>query len=425
MSFGRNRGGGRGLAASWGLDPVRPPIGFRGVRTAIPTLRSSSMWRRALAKDSKLRHMDWILVLVVLALSLLGTLLIWSATEPGLAQSGADTHTYLDKQLLVVVIGLILMAGVSLLEYRILRLLAPFAYAAGLLGLLAVLSPLGATILGSHSWIPLPGGFQIEPSEYAKLGLILMIALIFGSALERSPRPGLREVGLVLACAFPVIGLVLAEPDLGVVVVLVVITGGMIALSGVRLRWLAALAGAAALAVVAVLELHLLKAYQLGRLTSFLHPSANTQGSGYQALQAKIAIGSGGMFGQGLFHGKLTAGSFLGSYQFQGTDFIFAVAGEELGFAGCVTIVVLLGLLIFRAVRIAARADDMFGLLVASGIAIWFAVQAFINIGMTVGIVPVTGIPLPFVSYGGSALFADMIAVGLLQSVHRRHHVFS
>ena len=369
--------------------------------------------------------MDWVLVLVVLALSLIGTLLVWSATAPGLAQSGANTHAYLEKQLLVVAIGLILLAGVSLLDYRMLRLLAPFAYAAGVLGLLAVLTPLGATILGSHSWIPLPGGFQIEPSEYAKIGLILMIALIFGSALDRAPRPGLRELALALACSVPVIGLVVAEPDLGVVVVLVVITGGMIALSGVRLRWLAALAGAGVLAVYAVLNLHLLKAYQTGRLTAFLHPSANSQGTGWQALQAKIAIGSGGMFGQGLFHGQLTAGSFLGSYSFQGTDFIFAVAGEELGFAGCVTIVVLLGLLMFRAVRIAARADDMFGLLVASGIAIWFAVQSFINIGMTVGIAPVTGIPLPFVSYGGSAMFADMIAVGLLQSIHRRHQVFT
>jgi len=425
MSFGRNRGGSRGFAASWGLEPLRQPIGFRGVRTAMPTLRSPSMWRRALAKDSKLRHMDWVLVLVVLALSLIGTLLVWSATAPGLAQSGANTHAYLEKQLLVVAIGLILMAGVSLLEYRVLRIIAPFAYAAGVLGLLAVLSPLGTTILGSHSWIPLPGGFQVEPSEYAKLGLILMIALIFGASLDRSPRPGMRELGLALACALPVIGLVVAEPDLGVVVVLVVITAGMIALSGVRLRWLAALIVVGGLAVYAVLKLHLLKAYQAGRLTAFLHPTATAQGTGWQALQAKIAIGSGGMFGQGLFHGQLTAGSFLGSYSFQGTDFIFAVAGEELGFVGCATIVALLGLLIFRAVRIAARADDMFGLLVASGIAIWFAVQSFINIGMTVGIAPVTGIPLPFVSYGGSAMFADMIAVGLLQSIHRRHHVFT
>jgi len=418
MSLGRGR-----TAGLRGLEPVRPSLGFRGVKTALPALRSRSLWRRALARDSVLRHVDWVLVLAVLGLSLIGTLLVWSATAPGLSQAGANPHTYLDKQLLVVVIGLILMAAVSLIDYRILRMIAPFAYAAGCLSLLAVLSPLGTTILGSHSWIPLPGGFQIEPSEYAKIGLILMIALIFGAAGERAARPGLRPLALAVACSVPMIGLVLAEPDLGVVVVLMVISSGMIALSGVRLRWLALLGGAGILGVIAVLKLHLLKAYQVGRLTSFLHPSPN--GTGWQAFQAKIAIGSGGMFGQGLFHGQLTAGSFLGSYSFQGTDFIFAVAGEELGFIGCATIVLLLGLVIFRAVRIAARADDAFGLLVAAGVAIWFAVQAFINIGMTIGIAPVTGLPLPFVSYGGSALFADMIAIGLLQSVHRRHRVFS
>jgi rod shape determining protein RodA len=419
MSTGRGRT--TGLRS---LDPVRPGIGFRGGKTAVPSLRSPSMWRRALAKDSTLRHVDWILILAVLALSLIGTLLVWSATAPGLRQAGANPHTYLDKQVLVVVIGLALMAGVSLIDYQVLRMIAPFAYAAGLVGLLVVLTPLGTTINGSHSWIPLPGGFQIEPSEYAKIGLIMMIALIFGAEGERSGRPGTRSLALAVACTVPVLGLVLAEPDLGVAVIILVISAGMIALSGVRLRWLALLAAVGALGVVAVLKLHMLKAYQVGRLTSFLHPSANPTGNGWQAFQAKIAIGSGGMFGQGLFHGQLTAGSFLGSYSFQGTDFIFAVAGEELGFIGCATIVVLLGLVIFRAVRIAARADDAFGLLVAAGIAIWFAVQAFINIGMTIGIAPVTGIPLPFVSYGGSALFADMMAIGLLQSIHRRHRVF-
>ncbi|HET7246907.1 MAG TPA: rod shape-determining protein RodA [Streptosporangiaceae bacterium] len=422
MSLGRGRTAG-GLR---GLEPVRPGpgLGFRGVKTAVPTLRQASPWRRALARDSMLRHVDWILILAVLALSLIGTLLVWSATAPGLSQAGANPRAYLEKQLLVVAIGLIMMAGVSLIDYRVLRMIAPFAYAAGLLGLLVVLSPLGTTINGSHSWIPLPGGFQIEPSEYAKIGLIMMIALIFGSA-ERSPRPGARPLALAVACTVPVIGMVLAEPDLGVAVIIVAISGGMIALSGVGLRWLVPLVGAGALGLLAVLKLHLLKAYQVGRLTSFLHPSADPSGTGYQAFQAKIAIGSGGMFGQGLFHGQLTAGSFLGSYSFQGTDFIFAVAGEELGFAGCATIVVLLGLVIFRAVRIAARADDAFGLLVAAGIAVWFAAQAFINIGMTIGIAPVTGLPLPFVSYGGSALFADMIAIGVLQSIHRRHRVFS
>ncbi|HEX5188696.1 MAG TPA: FtsW/RodA/SpoVE family cell cycle protein, partial [Streptosporangiaceae bacterium] len=167
----------------------------------------------------------------------------------------------------------------------------------------------------------------------------------------------------------------------------------------------------------AVWRLHLLKPYQLHRLAAFLHPGADPAGAGYSAAQSKIAVGSGGLLGQGLFHGQLIAGNFIPE---QHTDFIFAAAGEELGFVGAATIIVLLGVVVVRALLIAARADDMFAVLVAGGVAIWFAVQAFINIGMTLGIVPVTGLPLPLVSYGGSAMFADMLAVGALQAIRQR-----
>jgi rod shape determining protein RodA len=403
------------------LSPVRPAAGGSGALRAAPG--SSGLGRSGwvLAKDSPLRHVDWVLVTVVLALALIGTLVVWSATQPVLAQAGVNPHTYLEKQLLNVAIGLVLMVVVSLIDYRVLRLYAPLVYAAGVAGLLAVLSPLGSTINGAHAWISLPGGFQIEPSEYAKLGLILMIAMIFTMRHEGDRRPGARELILVLVCAALVVGLVVAEPALGVTIVLVMVAAGMIVLSGIRLRWLAALTATGILGVLAVWSAHLLKPYQIQRLTAFLNPSADPLGTGYSAAQAKIAIGSGGMLGQGLFHGQLVAGNFVPSQQ---TDFIFTVVGEELGFVGGVTIIVLLGILLVRALRIAARADDMFGLLTASGIAIWFGVQSFINIGMTIGITPVTGLPLPFVSYGGSAMFADMIAIGVLLSIHRRHRVF-
>jgi rod shape determining protein RodA len=167
---------------------------------------------------------------------------------------------------------------------------------------------------------------------------------------------------------------------------------------------------------------HLLKSYQLTRFTSFLHPSADLAGAGYNAAQAKIAVGSGGMFGTGLFHGSIVAGNYVPAQQ---TDFIFTVAGEELGFVGTITIVALLFIVVVRAARIAVRTDDLFGVLIASGVAIWFAFQSFVNIGMTIGIMPITGLPLPFVSYGGSAIFADMIAIGMLQSVRRHHSVFT
>ena len=266
-----------------------------------------------------------------------------------------------------------------------------------------------------------PGGFQVEPSEYAKLGLVLMTARILGDVRTPDRRPRIRDVAAALVCAVPVIGAVAAEPALGVTALLMVLLAGLIVLSGTRLRWLAIRGGAVGLAALAVWRMHLLKPYQLHRLAAFINPSADPTGAGHSANQAKIAIGPGGLSGQGLFHGQLVAGNFVPE---QHTDFIFTAAGEELCFAGAVVIIALLGIIIVRALLIAARADDQFGMLLAGGIAIWFAVQSFINIGMTIGIVPVTGLPLPFVSYGGSAMFADMMAAGALQAVHRRHPMF-
>ena len=400
------------------LAPVPPEGRWSGGRAFGATELPRSLAGRAFAKGSVLRRLDWILLLTVLALSLVGTLLVWSATR------GADPRTYFVKQMLAIVVGLILVLATSALDYRKLRSYAPVLYILSLLGLIAALTPLGTPVNGSKSWITLPAGYQIEPSEFAKLAIILMSARFLSDARRSGVRPGLRAVALTIGFAAVPLVLILKEPDLGVTVLILVVLAGMIALSGIRLYWLAGFAVAGALLVLAVLKLHLLKAYQLSRLTAFAHPEANPQGSGYSAAQAKIAIGSGGMFGQGLFHGRMIAGNFVPE---QHTDFIFAVAGEELGFVGAAVIIGLLAVLLLRALRIAARAEDQFGMLIASGIAIWFAVQAFINVGMTVGIMPVTGLPLPFVSYGGSAMFADMLAIGCLQSVavHRHHSVFT
>ena len=401
----------------------------RGLTTPRPgafaARRPRSLLARAFARNSPLRHMDWILVVVVLGLTAIGTLLIWSATQPSLLAAGQDPRTYLKKQLLNVVIGLVLMIGVSLVDTRQVRTWAPFFYGGTVLALLAVLTPLGSVVNGARAWFSLPGGFQVEPNEFAKIALILVIAMVFSSGFQArsgvSGGPRVRALFIALGCAAPLIGLVVVEPALGVALVLVVVTATMIVLSGLRLRVIATLTAVVAVIIAAAGGLHLLKDYQLTRFTSFLHPSQDLAGAGYNAAQAKIAVGSGGMFGQGLFHGQLVAGNFVPSQQ---TDFIFTVAGEELGFVGTIVIVFLLGVVILRALRIATRADDLFGLLVASGIAMWFAFQSFVNIGMTIGIMPITGLPLPFVSYGGSAIFADMIAIGLLQSVHRRRTVF-
>jgi rod shape determining protein RodA len=419
-----------GASAYRGLPPVRLDGGTsHRIGSGIgpnfgggPRQRLRRLLRQVFGSGSRLWHLDWVLLLAVLALSAVGTLLVWAATST----AGASTaDPYLTKDILNIAIGLVLMGGVSLLDYRQLRMWAPVVLAVSCLGLLVVLMPLGhitAPVNGAKSWITLPGGFQIEPSEYAKLSVVLVGAILLGQLRPGETRPGPKALAKTVGLAAVPLLLVVAEPDLGVTILLVALLVGMIALSGVRLRWLAAIVAAGALAVVAVAKLHLLKAYQISRLTSFLHPSANPQSTGYSAAQSKIAIASGGLFGQGLFHGQLISGGFVPEKQ---TDFIFATAGEEIGFVGCMVIIALLAIVLFRAIMIAARADDQFGMLVAAGIAIWFAVQSFINIGMTIGIMPVTGLPLPFVSYGGSAIFADMIAIGALQAVHRHRTVFA
>ena len=377
---------------------------------------------RTVGRDSALRQADWLLLAAVLALTLLGTVMIWSATQPMLMRQGANPHTFLLKQLLNIALGLVLMLVVSAMDSRQIRLYAPILYGVSCVGLIVVLTPLGSIVNGAKSWISLGAGFQIEPSEFAKLAVIVIAAMLLSDLRGGESRPGTRAVAKTLGiAAFPIL-LVAAEPDLGVMIVLVLLVGGLIALSGVRLRWLVLMLASAAGVVTAVAKLHLLKAYQVGRLTSFLNPSADPRGTGYSAAQSKIAIGSGGLHGTGLFHSQMIAGNFVPE---QHTDFIFAVIGNELGLAGSMLILGLLALLLVCALRIATRAEDQFGMLVASGIAIWFAVQAFVNIGMTMGIMPVTGLPLPFVSYGGSAMFADMIAVGLLQSVRRPRNVFA
>jgi rod shape determining protein RodA len=398
-----------------------PSRGWAGPRAGTFAPRRRSLLGRAFAKGGVARSWDWLLFAVTIALTAVGTVLVWAATEPALRQAGLDPHIYLKKAILWAALGFILMIATACTDYRRIRRWTPVIYGLSLLLLLAVLA-VGQSVNGAKAWISVPGGFQVEPSEFAKLGLILSAAWLLSRRNDPSGRPRLRDAGLAALAAAPLILLVEREPALGVMLVLVFTLAGVVVVSGIRLYWVLGLLAAVAVGVYAIARLHLLKGYQLTRLTSFLHPSQDLAGTGYNGLQAKIAVGSGGLHGEGLFHGTFTGGSFVPSAS---TDFIFTVAGEELGFVGCAVIVALLAVIVFRAIRAAQIADDMFGMLVASGVAIWFLFQAFVNIGMTIGIMPITGLPLPFISYGGSAIFADMIAIGLVQSVRRHHAVFA
>jgi len=381
--------------------------------TVPPPRRGAWLLRR----DSPVRRTDWTLLLAVLALCVLGGVLVWSATRQEALDSGGDPRAVLEKHALNVSIGLVLGFVASVFDYRMLRAYAPVVYVLSLVGLLAVLSPLGSTINGSRSWIVLPAGFSIQPSELAKVALVVGMAMLLSEKRDAESEP--RDIDVVLALLFAAVplALVMLQPDLGTALVICALLLGVVAVSGAPVRWVVGLVAGAALVAVVAVQTGMLKDYQLDRFRAFYDPSADPKGVGHNARQAQIAIGSGGVDGQGLFHGTQTQGSFVPA---QETDFIFTVAGEELGFLGAALVVVLIGLVLWRAGRIAMAAEDLFGRLVATGILCWFAFQSFENIGMTLGIMPVTGVPLPFVSYGGSSMFANMLAVGLLQNVHLR-----
>jgi rod shape determining protein RodA len=378
--------------------------------------RRESLRERALDRDSPLRRLDWILMLAVALLCTFGALLVWGATKPQQLTAGLDPNAYLKKDLLNIGIGVGLGSVAALVDYRTIRAYAPVVYGASLIGLIAVLVH-GQTINGSHSWIHLPAGFEVQPSEFAKIALIVLLAMLLGERRDGEVAPDNRDVWWALGLTLPPVLLVLAQPDVGTVMVVAVVVFGMVALSGVSARWILGILAAAAIGVVVVMHLHLLQQYQIDRLTNFTNPRKDTQGFGYNTHQARIAIGSGGWLGKGLFHGTQTNGQFVPEQQ---TDFVFTVAGEELGLLGAGLIVLLVGVVLWRGLSIASRAEDSFGTLVAVGVVCWFGFQAFENIGMTVGIMPVTGLPLPFVSYGGSSMFANMLAVGLLQNVYVR-----
>jgi rod shape determining protein RodA len=287
-----------------------------------------------------------------------------------------------------------------------------------LVGLVAVLVH-GVTINGSHSWIKIGPGFEVQPSEFAKIALVVLAAMLLGERQDGAKSPDNRDVWWTFAASALPMLLILKQPDVGTIMVIAFVVFGVISLSGVSARWIIGMLAVALIGALVILHLHLLKQYQIDRFTNFTNPQKDSQGTGYNTHQARIAIGSGGLFGQGLFHGTQTNGQFVPEQQ---TDFVFTVAGEELGLFGSGLIVILVGVVLWRGLSIAARAEDAFGTLVAVGVVCWFGFQAFENIGMTVGIMPVTGLPLPFVSYGGSSMFASMLAVGLLQNVHIRSH---
>lgn len=357
--------------------------------------------------ERRARGYDTPLIVAALALSLIGAVLVWAATKQ------TSGHSFLYRHLLNAAIAAAFMLGAARLDARLVRLFGPIMYVGSLLGLLAVLA-IGSRVNGAKAWIRLGGGFELQPSEFVKLGLIVGLAVLF--TRREDGRPSTGDVLLALLLIAVPLGLIMLQPDLGSAMVLSCAAFGVLVLAGVRARWTIGLLLLGVLAAVLAIKGGMLHSYQLDRFTSFTHPNLDPQGAAYNVNQAHIAIAGGGLFGTGLFHGPQTNGGYVPEQQ---TDFIFSVAGEEFGLVGAAVIIALFALLCWRGLRIARDADDA-GRLLAIGVVCWFAFQAFQNIGMNLGLTPVTGVPLPFVSYGGSSMFAQGIAIGLLEAVHRR-----
>jgi rod shape determining protein RodA len=356
---------------------------------------------------------DVVLLGASVFLALTGVVMIYSATRGKLSLAGEDPHYYLKRQAAYVVIGVVVMVALALFDYRRLEQVSTILYVGTLLALLAVLSPVGSPALGSARWFSV-GPLQLQPSEFATLVLVVAIATYCARRPEGLEFRDL--VRMVLMSAIPIV-LVIKQPDLGTGIVMAVILMVMLAVAGMPGRYLLLLVVGAAVLVVAALNLGLLQHYQIERLTSFISPSGANQAATYNVTQAKEAIAVGGIFGQGLFHGALTNLAYVPEQQ---TDFIFSAVGEQLGLVGAGSLLLAYGVLAWRVLRTAQLARDNYGRLLCAGVFALLVFSVFENVGMNMGIMPVTGIPLPFLSYGGSATIGFFAAIGIVVSVGAR-----
>ena len=360
---------------------------------------------------------DPLLILSVMAITAMGALLVYSATRgPATELDPADT-SFLTRQVFFAVVGAGLGLFAALISIERIRSLVSVAYISTL-GLLLGILLFGADINGAQAWYRL-GGFTFQPSEPGKLVLIVTLATVFSS-----DRVGFQRMAAGLLLAGAPIGLILLQPDLGTVLVYIVVTAVMIMMSNISMRLIMLLVLAAITAITMIFTSDVLEDYQKDRLTVFVlddeavaELGADAVRVAYNAEQSQIAIGNGGLTGTGLFQGTQTSSNLVPEQQ---TDFIFSVAGEELGFRGAAILLVLFAVVVVRIWRVAVRASDEFDRLMAVGVMSMFVFQVFQSAGMTMGMMPVTGIPMPFVSYGGSSMLTSMIAIGLILGVYRR-----
>jgi rod shape determining protein RodA len=382
------------------------------------TITAPATRRRTASGTSVLAHVDILLFVLPIAISGLGLLMIYDSSRNRLAAQGLSKYYYVERQGLALGIGLAAMIFLMLIDYRRIRDLWALIYLA-MLPLLAGVIVLGRNHKGAQAWFQL-GPFQFQPSEIAKVVLIVAIA---GYCHQHRGDLDAWRLGVIIALSGVVMGLVYAQHDLGTTLVLLVCTSAVLVVAGLKPVHVGVLLMLGATLVGAAIVTGKVQAYQFDRLTGFVDQKTEGIATPLQtpaqlSLRAsKTAIASGGLTGTGLFEGLQTKNGFVPE---QHTDFIFTAVGEELGFAGGATLIALYALLAWRLWRIALLSSEFFGTLIAIGVLAMLAIQVFENIGMTMGIMPITGLPLPFMSYGGSALIASFMAIGLVLNVHMR-----
>jgi rod shape determining protein RodA len=368
-----------------------------------------------MARKAPIRHLDPSLLMITLMLATYGVIMVHSTTAN--TQSSVDPAIYFSRQIAFLIAGVVALLAVSFFDYRYIGSVAAFIYGITLIALVLVLTPLGALRSGATRWISI-GPFEAQPSELAKVAIIIALAAYLA---QRKGEIRARDVAICVGMVAVPGALIYKQPDLGTMMVFVALLGAALLSGGAKIRHFLFLAATGLIAVIVIFQAGLLHDYQIQRLTSFLDPNPDVQSVGYNLTQSKIAIGSGGMRGKGL-GGKNTQTS-LDFVPEQHTDFIFTAVGEQLGFFGSATLLGMFAFLLWRGLRIAAMSRDLFGTLLASGIVALWAFQIFVNVGMTMGIMPITGIPLPFISYGGSSLITNFVAVGLLLNIHMRRYL--
>ncbi len=376
-----------------------------------------------LAEDEKpkkrILYFDFLLLAAVLLVSGFGVLIIYSATKYSLPNNVTDPMFYLKKQGFALAIAVVVLAAIQFLNYRF---LSKYWWALFIISIIILISVLffGYEVHGSKSWIDLKFT-SAQPSEFARIFMVLINAAVLSKwPREKTNLVGFKKVAISFVITLIFIVLVILEPDYGTALIFFTTYLGMLFISGANLLYFFGLLALSIGGIIGAVKLEIIKQYQLDRILVFLKPEADKQGIGYNLFQSKLAIGSGGLWGKGLFLGKQTNLNYVPEHH---TDFIFSVIGEEIGFFGAVAIILILGFIIWRCFFIANRAGNSLGTLIASGIGFILLSQVLINIGMTMGIMPIIGIPLPFLSYGGSNLLAIFIGIAFVENVYLRREL--